>query len=228
MERSYHAELESIRANVLLMGEKAAANFESALRALADRDPILADGVVESDKEIDAYEDRLNHDTIRYMAMRSPVASDMRLVAASLKIAHELERIGDEAKSIAKRVRRIIGEGLNGIELLSLPTMGRAALSMLQDSLEAFASQDRDATISIIRRDKQVDAFHRSNFDGFTAMIPDHPKLTSILLELIFISKSIERVADHSANVSEETIYYLSGIEVRHAGIKDGGTVDLG
>lgn len=227
MDRTYHAELESIRANVLLMGEKAIANFDRAIRVLCERDPIGADQVIEADKEIDAFEDKLNHDTIRYMAMRAPVASDMRLVAASLKIAHELERIGDESKSIAKRVRRVIAHSTNGIELLSIPPMAKAAHSMLEDSLEAFATQDRDATISIIRRDKQVDSFHRSNFDGFTAMIPQNPDLTAVLLELIFVSKSIERVADHAANVSEETIYYLSGVEVRHARIKDGGEVDL-
>lgn len=231
MERSYHEELKQLQDNLVLMAQKGSQNSRRAIDALLKKDVSICEKVIQSDDEIDALEVQIDHDAIRYMTLRQPVSADMRLMAVAIKISHDLERVGDEASSIAKRVSRILHAEVNGnaipSDLISIPQSAEIALEMLQGAITAFIEKDLESCVAIIRQDKQVDSMNRSNFQGFTNMIRQEGEHTESLLELIFISKSIERIADHATNIAEEVIFLLSGNEVRHTGIKKGNTPEL-
>lgn len=226
MERNFHVELAKIRDNLVLMAEKAMHNTRRAMESLERRDASIAEQVVAADKELDELELEIDQAPVRYMTLFHPVSADMRLIAVAIKSSHDIERIGDEASSIAKRVGRILNSASNGKSvpenLISIPSAALIAIEMLRDAIEAFVEEDAEKCVAIIRQDKQVDSMNRSNFQGFTSMLTDGSYPTEVLLELVFISKSIERIADHATNIAEEVIYLLSGQEVRHSGIKKG------
>ncbi len=219
MEPSYLRELDEIKNKCLLMAELAKTNAENALKSLVERDFTLAEEVILKDKEIDRIENEINAEAIRYMTLRQPVASDMRLITVSLKATHDIERIGDEAKAIAKRVKLVHQEGV-AADLKHIPEMGEAVFEMLQEAVQSLTSENVDSSVSVIRRDKQVDSMNRSNFEEFSADIAQHPENCGSLLALILISKSLERMADHATNIAEEAIFLFSGKEVRHSGLK--------
>ena len=226
MERNFHSELIRIRENLVSMAEKAMHNTRRAMEALERRDASIARQVIEGDPEIDDLEIEIDRAAVRYMTLYQPVSGDMRLIAVAIKASHDIERIGDEASSIAKRVGRILNSEAEGKavpeNLISIPQAALLAVDMLRESIDAFVEEDVEKCIGIIRQDRQVDSMNRSNFQGFTSMLTEGSANTEALLELVFISKSIERIADHATNIAEETIYLLSGREVRHSGIKQG------
>ncbi len=226
MNRTFHAELEKIRDNLVLMAEKAMHNTRRAMEALEKRDASIADEVIAADVEVDEMELEVDQAAVRYMTLFHPVSADMRLIAVAIKSSHDIERIGDEASSIAKRVGRILNASSNGSRvpenLISIPSSALMAVNMLKEAIEAFVDEDVERCVAIIRQDRQVDSMNRSNFQGFTSMLAEGEYATEVLLELLFISKSIERIADHATNIAEEVIYLLSGQEVRHLGIKKG------
>lgn len=230
MKRYFHKELEALRDHLVVMSEKAGESVQQALNALRDGDLALAAKVREDDNEIDQLEVRIDHEAIRYMTLRQPMAHDMRLVAVAIKVSHDLERIGDEATNIAKRVKRIHGAKAGKMPTMDgIMAMGEMATEMLHDTIAALLGEDMAKLISIIRQDKQVDALNRSNYKTYSQSLEDANGMAVPLLELIFISKSLERIADHVTNMAEEVIYLFSGAEVRHAGLKKGGSVeDLG
>lgn len=226
MDRNFHAELINIKDSLILMAEKAMHNTARAMESLEKRDTTIASEVIDADREIDELESEIDRAAVRYMTLFQPVSADMRLIAVAIKTSHDIERIGDEASSIAKRVGRILNSAANGHSLpdnmISIPQTASMAIEMLKNSIEALIDEDVEKCISIIRQDKQVDSMNRSNFQGFTGMLSDGGIQTETLLELVFISKSLERIADHATNIAEEVIYLHSGKEVRHAGIKKG------
>lgn len=226
MDRNFHNELKLLKDNIVLMAEKAMHNTSRAMEALSLRDAGIANEVIEADRGIDELELQIDQAAVRYMTLYQPVSSDMRLIAVAIKTSHDIERIGDEASSIAKRVGRILNATANGQDLpenlVSIPQAAKIAVEMLRDAIEALIEEDIEKCVAIIRQDKQVDSMNRSNFQGFTNMLAEGGDQTEILLELVFISKSIERIADHATNIAEEVIYLHSGQEVRHAGIKKG------
>lgn len=226
MDRVFHTELKEIKESLVRMAEKAMHNTERAMEALDKRDASIARQVIDADQEIDELEVQIDQSAVRYMALYQPVSADMRLIAVAIKTSHDIERIGDEASSIAKRVGRILNSAGNGNalpeNLISIPQSATLALEMLRGAIDAFVEEDVEKCVSIIRQDKQVDSMNRSNFQGFTSMLSKGGSQTENILELVFISKSIERIADHATNIAEEVIYLLSGQEVRHAGIKKG------
>ncbi|MBC2603903.1 phosphate signaling complex protein PhoU [Puniceicoccus vermicola] len=226
MDRNFHVELKQLKEKLVLMAEKAMHNTSRAMEALTRRDATIANEVIEADREIDTLEVEIDQTAVRYMTLYQPVSADMRLIAVAIKTSHDIERIGDEASSIAKRVGRILNSAANGQNLpenlVSIPQAAGLAVEMLRDAIEAFIEEDVEKCVSIIRSDKQVDSMNRSNFQGFTSMLTEGGEQTETILELVFISKSIERIADHATNIAEEVIYLHSGQEVRHAGIKRG------
>jgi len=232
MERNFHSELTQLKEKLVLMAEKAMHNTNRAMEALTKRDGTIVNEVIEGDREIDQLEMEIDQAAIRYMTLFHPVSADMRLIAVAIKTSHDIERIGDEASSIAKRVGRILNSEANGHSLpenlVSIPQSATLAVDMLKGAIEAFIDEDVEQCVAIIRQDKQVDSMNRSNFQGFTGMLSDGKGHTEALLELVFISKSIERIADHATNIAEEVIYLHSGQEVRHMGIKKGNPAPEG
>ena len=216
MKRFFDAELENFRSHLLQMGERAIDQTRLAMRALTEADLALADKVIRADDELDRLEVQIDDEAIRYMTLRGPVASELRLIVVGMKASHDLERVGDEATGIARRSRKLAIEPR--LELYAdLPRMAGIALEMLRDALDCFAQEDEHKALSVIRRDPEVDNLNRLVYRRLTSFMIEKPDTIARALELMFISKSIERIADHATNIAEEMIYLSHGRDVRHS-----------
>jgi phosphate transport system protein len=215
MKRFYDAELEALRAHLLQMGERAQEQTRMALRALVEGDLALSDKVIAADDELDRLEVQIDDQAISYMTLRGPVASELRLVIVGMKASHDLERVGDEATSIARRARKLAIEPK--LELYTdIPRMANIALEMLRDALDCFILEDEQKALAVCRRDPEVDNMNRLVYRRLTSYMIERPETIARSLELMFISKSIERIADHATNIAEEMIYLAKGKDVRH------------
>ena len=218
MKRFFDAELESFRSHLLQMGERAIDQTRLAMKALIDGDIPLADKVIGADDEIDKLEVHIDDEAIRYMTLRGPVASELRLIVVGMKASHDLERVGDEATSIARRSRRLAIEPR--LELYTdLPRMANIALEMLRDALDCFVQEDEQKALSVIRRDPEVDNLNRLLYRRLTSYMIEKPETIARALELMFISKSLERIADHATNIAEEMVFLTKGMDIRHSNV---------
>jgi phosphate transport system protein len=223
MKRFFDAELENFRSNLLQMGERAIEQARLAMRSLTESDIALADKVIAADDEIDRLEVKIDDEAIRYMTLRGPVASELRLVVVGMKASHDLERVGDEATSIARRSRKLAIEPR--IELYAdLPRMNNIALEMLRDALDCFVQEDEQKALAVIRRDSEVDNLNRLVYRRLTSYMLEKPDTIARALELMFISKSVERIADHATNIAEEMVFLAGGQDIRHSAIAKGAT----
>lgn len=218
MKRFFDAELESFRSNLLQMGDRSIELVRQSMRALMESDLSLAEKVIQADDEIDRLEVQIDDEAIRYMTLRGPVASELRLIIVGMKASHDLERVGDEATNIARRARRLAIEPK--LELYSdFPRMTNIALEMLRDALDGFVQEDEQKAISVVRRDSEVDNLNRLVYRRLTSYMIENPDTIARALELMFISKSIERIADHATNIAEEMVFLSKGKDIRHSGI---------
>lgn len=217
MERFFHSELETMKSHLMLMGEKASEAVEDSIRALVEKDLELAEKVIKSDDEIDALEIEIDHEATRYLTLRSPVASDLRLITVAIKASHDLERVGDEAHNIAKRVRTLILKRAGDHDLIKIPEMAEKAKAMLRMSLECFVNEESEKASDVLESDAEVDDLNKTNYKGFIKLVKSDPEDTKRYLDLIFISKSLERIADHATNLAEEIIYLTTAAESRHS-----------
>ncbi|MEY3775483.1 MAG: phosphate transport system regulatory protein PhoU [Verrucomicrobiota bacterium] len=215
MKRFFDAELETFRSDLLLMGETAIRQVRDAMKALVEADVGLADRVIAADDELDNLEIKIDDEAIRYMNLRAPIATELRLVIVGMKASHDLERVGDEATGIAKRAVRLSVEPPLK-PYVDLPRMANMAVEMLRDALDCFLKGDTDKAVAVIRRDKDVDAINKQLYRELTSFMIEQPGTISRAIELMFISKSIERIADHATNIAEEMIYLAKGKDVRH------------
>ena len=145
-----------MKSHLMLMGEKASEAVESSIRALVNKDLELAEKVIESDDEIDSLEIEIDHEATRYLTLRSPVASDLRLITVAIKASHDLERVGDEAHNIAKRVRTLILKSAGDQDLIKIPEMAEKAKSMLRLSLECFINEESDMANDVLESDAVI------------------------------------------------------------------------
>lgn len=221
MKRFFDAELESFRSHLVLMGETAVSLVRQAMQALLDGDLSLADQVAAADDELDKLEIKIDEEAVRYMNMRSPVATELRLIIVGMKASHDLERVGDESTNIVRRVARLSAEpplktdsDLNPYAELS--RMTAIAVEMLRDALECFLQVDADKALGVCKRDAEVDAINKRLYREMTRIMIERPSAVVPALELMFVSKSLERIADHATNIAEEMIYLAKGQDVRH------------
>ena len=218
MKRFFDAELENFRSHLLQMGERAIDQTRLAMRSLTEADLALADKVIVGDDELDQLEVQIDDEAIRYMTLRGPVASELRLIIVGMKASHDLERVGDEATGIARRSRKLAIEPR--LELYAdLPRMANIALEMLRDALDCFVQEDEQKALSVIRRDPEVDNLNRLVYRRLTSFMIEKPDTIARALELMFISKSIERIADHATNIAEEMVFLTKGQDIRHSDI---------
>jgi len=215
MKRFFDAELETFRSRLILMGETAIRQVRDAVKALVEADIGLADRVIAADDELDMLEVQIDDEAVRYMNLRAPVATELRMVIVGMKASHDLERVGDEATSIAKRSVRLSAEPPLK-PYVDIPRMAGMALEMLRDALDCFLNGDSEKALSVCRRDAEVDQINKQLYRELTSYMIEKPGTISRALELMFISKSIERIADHATNIAEEMIYLAKGKVVRH------------
>ncbi len=215
MKRYFHHELEELRKHLILMGERTIDSVRLAAQALLAEDVATAGQVIALDDEIDRLEVLIDAECVRYITLRGPVASDVRLITVAMKASHELERAGDEATSIAKRARKLAEKG-KVEDFHHIPRMADLALDLLRDAMDSFITENVDKAHEVPRRDKEVDDLNRENYVQLTDKISLQPTISHAAIELIFISKSLERIADHATNIAEEVIFLLKGEDVRH------------
>ena len=179
----------------------------------------LAIQVIEEDDDIDDLEVEIDREAIRYLTLRAPVASDMRLLTVAIKASHDIERVGDEARNIAKRTRKLIMKNRSFTDLMSIPEMAARAGEMIRESLHCFITENHDRAYAVLTADQVVDDLNKANYKGFIKQAKTDPEDINQYLDLIFISKSLERIADHATNLAEEVIFLTTAKETRHKGI---------
>jgi len=206
-------EIGQLRGLISQMGGLAERAIHDAMNALQRVDLDLAQQVRLADKQIDVIEAEVETLAVRIIALRAPMANDLREVVAALKIAGVIERIGDYAKNIAKRVPMIESE--HRIEPISvLPAMGKMAAEMVHDALDAFAARDQQAAVDVCIRDQALDDFYDSIFRMLVTYMVENPATISQVAHLLFVAKNLERIGDHATNVAEMIYFAATGTQM--------------
>jgi phosphate transport system protein len=215
MKEHFSERLESLRRQLITMGAKAESQIAKAIEALVDGDAAKARAVIEGDKEIDQLEIRIDEDAVDLLATQQPVAGDLRLLVSALKINADLERIGDHAVNIAEAAERM-AEKRPFKPWIDIPYMAEIARGMLQDSLDAFVRRDAALALAVCKRDDLLDEKNKSIIRELLTYMAENPALITACLEIIGVSKNLERVGDLATNIGEETIYIAQGDIIRH------------
>ena len=208
--KAFDEDLDRLRALISQMGGLAEHAIRESMRCLVQHDLQGAENVVENDKKIDALEIETERRAIQLIALRAPMAGDLRDVVAALKISSVVERIGDYAKNISKRVALI--DSVGKIEPISLmPEMARIATEMVHDVLNAFVERDAEAAVRVCERDRAVDDFYNSIFRTLLTYMMEKPGNIGQSTHLLFIAKNVERIGDHATNIAEMVYYAATG-----------------
>jgi len=208
--KAFDEDITRLRGLIAEMGGLAELSIQEALEAMIKGDEELADGVVVRDKKIDALESEVDKLAVRIIALRAPMADDLREVIAALKIAGVVERIGDYSKNIAKRVGKI--EARKHFEPLTLlPAMGDIAAEMVHDVLTAYAARDPVLALEVIATDDKVDAFYNSIFRNVVSYMMENPATISSAAQILFVARNLERIGDHATNVAEMVHFAATG-----------------
>jgi phosphate transport system protein len=207
---AFDQDMAELRGLITDMGAFAEAAIEEAMRCLVERDVEAARELVEADEQLDELEAEAERRVVELIALRAPMADDLRDAIAALKIAGVVERIGDYAKNIARRVRRLPEKG--HIEPLSLlPEMAKIASTMVQDVLAAFAARDPERARAVCRRDDALDDFYESIFRTLLTYMMESPQNIGPSTTLLFVAKNLERIGDHATNIAEMVFYAATG-----------------
>ncbi len=211
--RAFDEELARLTSAIVEMGGLAERQVADALRALSGRDVDLAAQVIQTDKKVDELEERIDQDVIKLLALRQPMAIDLRMIAMALKISNDLERMSDYAVSIAKRSQRL-AEQPEPKPLQQIPRIGQSCLAMVKDVLDAYVERDADKASTVWNRDKEVDDQYTSLFRELVTYMLEDPRTISTCIDLLFIAKNLERIADHATNIAEKIVFIIHGAEI--------------
>ncbi|PIQ84782.1 MAG: phosphate transport system regulatory protein PhoU [Candidatus Omnitrophica bacterium CG11_big_fil_rev_8_21_14_0_20_63_9] len=215
MERHVDQELEELKQDLVRMAGLAEAAIGKAIHALLLRDVAMAEDVLRADEAINRFELAIDERCLRMLALYQPEASDLRFIAMSLKINNNLERIGDQAVNIAQRTIELLKEP-SLKPLIDIPHLAQLVQAMLKHSVDAFVQRDTVLARSVCQRDDEVDALDDQIFrELLTYMMQDHRAITRAV-QLILVSRHLERVADHATNIAEDVIYLVEGRQVKH------------
>ena len=219
---SFDAALDALRNNVLMMASLTERNLDRAFRGLFERDGELCNQVIADDEEIDVLEKQVDKDGIDLLLRFQPVAIDLRMIIAAMKLSANLERVADQATGIARRARKLNGH-VSMAETHLLERMASDATGMMKDSLRAFTDGDLDLAATIKPRDRQLDELNREVSQQMTELAQKQPENIQSYLDLIFIARNIERIGDHATNIAEDAVYVKAAQDVRHSHPAVGG-----
>jgi len=205
--KSFDEELKQITDSIVRMGGLATEQLEAAIEALLTLDETLAQRIIKTDKEINVIANNLDLMAVRILALRQPMAVDVRRIIASIKITTDLERIGDYAKGVAKHVRKM-GGPQGGDTLEPVVEMARLCLRMLRDALASFQDLDADRAIEVREIDKQVDGLYKDLIEKLRTCMTATPDRVGTCTSLLFVARHLERIGDHIKNIANH-IYYL-------------------
>ena len=215
MSQFWEQQLADIREQLLMMSGLTERSLSLAVRGLVERDDKLADAVEAEDTQIDQLEILVDEMVITYIATHGPVAKDCRFMLAASKISSNLERIGDQATTIARRTRELNREPLL-TPLSDIPLMAEIGHEMLRDSISAFVDAKPDLAVEIVARDRTVNDIYKQLARELTCYMIEDPKTITRALNLLTVAKCLERVADHATNIAEEVFYLFKAEDIRH------------
>ena len=218
----YYEEMNRLKESLLAMASHAEGALARAMRALVERDDALARQVQEDDNIIDQYEVEID-DIAIHLLTKAPLATDLRLITVAMKVSQNLERVGDEAVTISRRAIDL-GAEPQLKPYVDLPRMATMALDMLREAITAFISRDPEKARAVIPRDRDVDNLNRQLHRELSSYMIERPSNIGRCLNLMVISKSIERIADHAKNVAEEVVYLYEAKDIRHTEVKANDT----
>ena len=213
--RHFHEQLSHVKVRLLTMSGEAEAALGLAVEALLERDVDKAHHVITNDRIIDAMEVEIEEQSINLLALQQPMARDLRMLTSALKIANDLERVGDHAVNIAQSAERLAQSRPITPEP-EIVEMARLARAMLSDALEAFIRGDAAAGREVCRRDDKVDALHRSVFRILLTHMMEDPHMIGAGMELFLVSRNLERVADLATNIGEDVVFLVEGKSIKH------------
>ncbi|MBL8406024.1 MAG: phosphate signaling complex protein PhoU [Dechloromonas sp.] len=217
LSSQFDEELGRLRTHVLQMGGMVETQVSSAIDAYSSGEVTSVKSIVEADRKINDLEKAIDDDCAHVIAKRQPTASDLRLVLGISKIVTDLERAGDEAKKIAKGVRRIYEAGhLPAQYGIGIRHLAEAALNLVRQSLDAFARLDTAQAQEVIRADSDVDTEFKSIIRQLITHMMEDPRTITTSIEIISIARAIERIGDHAKNVAEQVVFVVEGRDIRH------------
>jgi len=216
----FDTELEAIRTRLLEMGGLVARQLMHAIDGISNGDQQLLEQVIEDDRKVNEEEVALDDACIHVIARHAPTAGDLRMVMTMIQMITDIERIGDEAKKIAKAGRHIVDSEAIFVPKVELRHVANMVVEMLHGALDAFARMDPSSSAEIVRKDKEVDAIFKGIMRQLITYMMEDPRLITRSLDVLFIAKSIERIGDHAKNVSEYVVYMVNGRDVRHEGVE--------
>ncbi len=221
----FQNELEQLKARLLVMAGAAEAQVGDAMRALVDRDHALAERVLAGDAVINQLHVEIDERCFHMLALHQPMATDLRVVVSAVKINSDLERIGDFAINIAEATLRYL-EHPSLKPLIDIPRMGDIAQTMLSDALDAYVRHDSVLAQLVLDSDDALDQLKNQVFRDLIGFMSSDGQVTQPALDLLLISRHLERIGDHATNIAEEAIFIVSGRDVRHHG-REGGAPDV-
>jgi phosphate transport system protein len=228
LERHFEQEIADLKDRLLAMGGRAESIVRKSIEALKDRNTVLANEVFADDRQIDALELEIDERCVNLLALRQPLATDLRFITAALKITNDLERVGDHAVNIAGSAVRL-AEQPQLKPLVDIPRMADMASDMLRDALDAFVRRDAETARRLVRRDDAVDDLNTQVFRELLSYMVEDPRTISRSMELILVARNLERVADLATNVAEEVVFIAEARVIKHhAELKAANDEDFG
>ncbi len=215
MQRHFHEEIETLKQTLLAMGGLVEDQIRHVMRALVERDDVLAQEVIERDQQVNAYDVEVDETCVSLLALHQPAAGDLRFITTAMKIVTDLERMGDQAVNIAQRVLELNREPQLK-PYIDLPRMAEKAQRMVKESLDAFVARDTELARRVCAEDAEVDALKEQIFRELLTFMMEDARTIPRAIRLILISRFLERLADHATNIAEMVIYLVDAKMVRH------------
>ena len=215
MTRHFHDELDALKQTLLAMGGLVEDQIRRVMRALLERDDVMAQEVIERDRQVNTYDVEVDEQCVSLLALHQPAAGDLRFITTAMKIVTDLERIGDQAVNIAQRVLELNREPQLK-PYIDLPRMAEKAQRMVKESLDAFVARDTALARQVCGEDAEVDALKEQIFRELLTFMMEDPRTIPRAIRVILISRFMERVADHATNIAEMVVYLVEGKMVRH------------
>lgn len=212
--------LKNVRGHALEMGGLAEQHVESAIQAFLEGDQKLAKKIARADFKVNALEVKIDEECSEILALRHPVAMDLRTVIAVIKATTDLERVGDEAEKIARLTAHLDYQSVRKRHLRPVKHIGRHVLAMLHKALDAFARLDTDLALEVLKEDLEVDEEYEAGMRQMITFMMEDPHTIRLVLEVLWCAKALERIGDHAANICEHVLYQVLGKDLRHISIE--------
>jgi phosphate transport system protein len=211
----FREELEALQSRLLEMGGLAEERVRAALHGLVQRDPAVINKVLSGDEPVNQLHIEVDNRCFRLLALHQPMATDLRAIVAAVKINTDLERVGDLAVNIAEAGKRYIGHAPVK-QLIDIPQMGDIAQAMLRDALDAYVKQDSELATKVLNEDDRLDSLKAQVFRDLLTHMLQNQGTVEPSLDLILVSRHLERIGDHATNIAEDVIFMVSALDVRH------------